>query len=281
VWINASDIYNRTPFVFGETAFAAMCSDIRPYPIADAVAASAAVPVAFAPIVMRTYPTQCPIPLPDWITRARANPDAPPQLKAFAEAIASYHDGSVPYIKLLDGGLVDNYGLTGFTISRLSSTTPYGPLTQSQAVKLRRMLFLIVDAGRNREGDWVKTVEGPSGTELISAVSDTAIVANVYASYTAFDSTMADWRDQLIRWRCSLSEARRRQLGAGPGWSCRDVRFFIGRVNFGLLGPERAAQLGNIETRFRLPQGEVDALIEGGADALKASPVYRAFLSSL
>ena len=40
VWINASDIYNRTPFVFGVTAFRAMCSDLASYPLAIAVAAS-------------------------------------------------------------------------------------------------------------------------------------------------------------------------------------------------------------------------------------------------
>src|SRR6202012_3904989 len=28
VWINASDIYNRTPFVFEAVAFRAMCSDL-------------------------------------------------------------------------------------------------------------------------------------------------------------------------------------------------------------------------------------------------------------
>ena len=28
IWINASDIYNRTPFVFGSVAFDAMCSDL-------------------------------------------------------------------------------------------------------------------------------------------------------------------------------------------------------------------------------------------------------------
>ena len=28
----------------------------------------------------------------------------------------------MPYIKLLDGGLVDNFGISGFTIARLSST---------------------------------------------------------------------------------------------------------------------------------------------------------------
>jgi NTE family protein len=59
VWINASDIYNRTPFVFGKTAFDALCSDIRSYRVAEAVAASAAVPLAFAPIVLETYPGGC------------------------------------------------------------------------------------------------------------------------------------------------------------------------------------------------------------------------------
>jgi len=43
IWINASDIYNRTPFVFGRVLFGALCSDLSNYPISLAVAASAAV----------------------------------------------------------------------------------------------------------------------------------------------------------------------------------------------------------------------------------------------
>src|SRR5262249_46955272 len=50
VWINASDIYNRTPFVFGRTTFGALCSDLSSFPLSLAVAASAAVPVVFAPV---------------------------------------------------------------------------------------------------------------------------------------------------------------------------------------------------------------------------------------
>ena len=111
IWINASDIYNRTPFVFGKTAFDALCSDIRSYRIAEAVAASAAVPLAFAPIVLETYPGGCATKLPAWLERARHDPDAQPLLRSFAEANARYHDGSMRYVKLLDGGLVDNYGL--------------------------------------------------------------------------------------------------------------------------------------------------------------------------
>jgi NTE family protein len=59
VWINASDIYNRTPFVFSNETFSAICSDLASYPIANAVAASAATPVIFAPVVLQTFPDRC------------------------------------------------------------------------------------------------------------------------------------------------------------------------------------------------------------------------------
>jgi NTE family protein len=281
IWINASDIYNRTPFVFGQTAFSAMCSDLASYPIADAVAASAAVPVVFAPVVIQTYAGACNRPLPDWILRAQNDPRTAPMLKSFASAISRYHDGSMPYIKLLDGGLVDNYGLSGFTIGRLSSTTPYGPLTPHQAVKLRRVLTVVADAGRGPSGDWTQTIEGPSGPELVVAAADTAIDASVRASYTAFDQTMSEWQTTLIRWRCGLSAAERQRLGAPPNWNCRDLKFFVTRVGFDQLGPQRAAALDAVKTTFRLPPDTVDDVIAAGRDALRENPTYAAFLKSL
>ena len=67
VWINASDIYNRTPFVFSDETYGAICSDLSSYPIANAVAASAAMPVIFAPVVLRTFPDRCTSTMPNWI----------------------------------------------------------------------------------------------------------------------------------------------------------------------------------------------------------------------
>src|SRR5262249_60983018 len=114
----------------------------------------------------------------------------------------SYHDGSTPYIKLLDGGLVDNYGLSGFLSGGLAANTPYGPLTPRQAVRLRRVLTLVVDAGRGPSGDWTQTVQGPSGPELVVAAADTAMVASVHASYTAFDPPLLEWQTAPTRSRC-------------------------------------------------------------------------------
>ncbi|MGB7100416.1 MAG: patatin-like phospholipase family protein [Xanthobacteraceae bacterium] len=281
VWIKASDIYNRTPFVFGPVLFRALCSDITTYPISMAVAASAAVPVVFAPVVIEGYAGRCPIPLPAWVERVRRNQDAPPLLKFFADAMYRYHSGEVRYVKLLDGGMVDNYGLAGFTIARLASDTPYGPLEPEEAVKLRRLLFLVADAGRAPAGDWVKTVEGPSGANLITASSDTATGSGAVGSYSAFQDTMAQWQQSLINWRCKLSAAERRRYGAPAGWNCRDVKIFVGRVAFDQFDEARAAKLNAVVTAFKLPPDQVEMLIAAGHDAVKGSNVFNAFLNSM
>jgi NTE family protein len=192
VWINASDIYNRTPFIYGEATFIALCSNLATYPIAEAVAASAAVPIVFTPMVIKTYPGGCTDKPPEWLEKAHTNPNSAPMLKAFADALYSYHDGKTKFVKLLDGGLVDNFGLSGFTISRLSARTAHEPLSPEQAVRLKRSIVILVDSGRAPSGDWVQKVEGPSGTELIMAAADTAVQASVRASYTAFERIMSD-----------------------------------------------------------------------------------------
>ena len=111
--------------MFGPIAFDALCSDLIGYPIADAVAASAAVPVR----VRADRDRELPEPLPDTaagLDRARARQSATRSrcCTPSPKAIARYHNGSMRYVKLLDGGLVDNFGLSGFTIALLSATRP-------------------------------------------------------------------------------------------------------------------------------------------------------------
>jgi NTE family protein len=280
IWINASDIYNRTPFIFGETAFISLCSDLRSYPLADAVAASAAVPIVFTPMVVKAFPRSCTDQPPDWLLRARANPNTPPLLKSYAEGLYSYFDGTTKYVKLLDGGLVDNYGLSGFTIARLQASKPYEPLSPTQAVQMRRAIMVLVDAGLAPSGNWVQTLDGPSGTELVMAAADTAVQASVRQSFTAFQGVMTDWQRQLVAWRCGLSAAERRQYGAPPGWNCRDLKLFVDRVSFDQLGPARAKLLNAIDTRLKLPTEQVDELISAGRDALLVTPGFQSFLDS-
>ena len=282
VLINATDIYNHTPFLFAPVTFAAMCSDIADYPVAGAVAASAAVPGAFAPVVIESFHGQCKTPLPPTIARAAKTPGASPLLYAFAKGLQRAHRGQVKYVKLLDGGLVDNYGLSGITISRAVSGTPYGPLRPQEAVRLRRLLFVVVDAGTGPQGNWSRTLEGPTGKELIGAVMDSMLDASKRSSYAAFQATMKNWRDQLIRWRCGLKRAEVARLrGAGGRWNCRDVKFTIARVSFEQLDAARARRLDKVPTSFTLPAASVDELTRAGGDALKGNPTFKRFTRGL
>jgi NTE family protein len=154
-------------------------------------------------------------------------------------------------------------------------------LTPRQAVKLRRMLMLVVDAGRGPSGDWIRSISGPSGRELVMAAADTAIDASVRAGFTAFERIMIEWREELIRWRCGLSAAERQRLGASPGWNCRNLHFYMTRLAFDDLPGERAAELNQVETTFRLPVEQVDKIIEAGRDVLRGNGAYRAFLDGL
>lgn len=282
VVINASDLYNRTPFVFTPQTFAALCSDITKYPVSAAVAASAAVPLAFAPVVLETYPDTCRTPLPPWMVRASEDPQASPMMQAVARGMMRYRDGSMRYVKLVDGGVVDNFGLSSFTVAREAAATPYGPISARQAVKLRRILFMVVDAGQGPQGSWAKTLDGPGGIELIAASADAALDASVRASYTAFRATLSRWRDDLVRWRCSLSSSEVARLrDTTAGWNCRDVEWFVGRVAFDQLEPARAKVLDAVPTRFRLPAAQVDAVIDAGSDAIARHPALRGFLTSM
>jgi NTE family protein len=112
----------------------------------------------------------------------------------------------------------------------------------------------------------------------VMAAANTAIGSSMRASYTAFDRTMSEWRDSLIGWRCALSAADRRKYGASEGWDCRDLKFFVGRINFDQLGKRRADALDAIPTRFNLAPDVVETVIAAGRDALRANVTFQAFL---
>ena len=124
-------------------------------------------------------------------------------------------------------------------------------------------------------------MEGPSGVNLITATSDTATESGAVGSYSSFQDTMNNWQAALIDWRCKLSAAERHRYGAPPGWNCRDVKIYVGRIAFDQLDPQRAAALNAVETSFKLPPEQVDMVISAGHDALRNSAVFRSFVASL
>jgi NTE family protein len=280
--INASDIYNRTPFVYNQQTFSALCSDLKKYPLSEAVAASAAVPLVFAPVVMTNYADRCQYDPPRWSQSALRNPNAPSVLRANAQAVQRYRANSdVKFVKLMDGGLTDNLGLTGILLERLSASQPYDPLSEREAVKMKRLLFIVVDAGRPPGGDWAKDVK-TGATDLIQAVADTAVDANVRNTYEAFSSQLRDWNRELIDWRCRLPQERVHALiGEGGQWNCRDLSFHLVKVTFDqVLDPVTRDELEKMPTRFVLPEKSTDLLVDSAGLILRRNSAFQRFLAS-
>ena len=90
------------------------------------------------------------------------------------------------------------------------------PLTPEKAVRLRRLIFVVVNAGQAPSGNWGRTVEGPNGAELLNAVTDTAMNSAVRSGFDAFRLSLHDWEEAIRKWRCSLPAAEARRLGARP-----------------------------------------------------------------
>jgi NTE family protein len=281
LWINATDLFNRTAFPFIPPVFHGLCSDLSQLRLSEAVAASMAVPLAFAPVVLRTYPGQCLQGPPTWIDQAQGDPAgvAAGIVASTARAVRNYRDGSrMRYVKLADGGLTDNQGLASILVARAVSGTPYGPFNEADAVRVRRMLFLVVDAGRPPTGDWALRPDGPSGVDVGLAAADAAIDSATRLSLAAFRSMLAEWRDSIVRHRCSLGEdTLRRHLGeARAGWRCDDVVFRLGVIGFEGLPPASADRLRHMPTRLVLPAADIDFAIAAGRAAALANPALQA-----
>ncbi len=282
-WINATDMANNTPFLFSPETFDALCSDLSKLKLSEAVAASAAYPLVFTPIVLKAHQGACDYREPDWLTAARYNPEATAAMRAHARALESYSNpDEVKFVKLLDGGITDNFGTTGLAVERARAQVPYAPLTAEEAVKLKRMLFLVGNAGVENDYDWTERVEGPGGVNLAMSIASSAMSAASRSGYDSMRGELRLWETELVEWRCALplSEVRRLR-GSTEGWDCKDVKLFVGEVSFANLPTEMRDEVDKVPTRLKMPEAQVDLVIEASRLATRLTPEYNGFLASL
>jgi len=277
--IHATDLYHGVPFTFDPVAFGVLCSDISRYPVADAVAASMAVPVVFAPIVVRTFPQACrPLP-PELAGFVQPKPDAPLKVKALASAISDYRDPArTRFIKLADGGLTDNVAVSTLLLARLGRDTPYAPLTEREAVTVRRVLVMVADASRRPSGDWIFHEAGPSGLELALAAFDAAVDSAARAAADALRLVLEQWHQSVLAFRCGLSPAEVRRLGGPEKWDCKDVK-----VSYAYLSPDELPhalrdEIRAIPTRLTLTPEQIDATIRGARQGVRSLPQLRHYM---
>lgn len=274
--IHATDLYHRIAFPFIPRAFAILCSDLPRYSVADAVAASMAVPVVFAPVLLRTYPSHCQEPLPATFAKIRSDPDAARLSKATEAGMRAYRDAKeVRFLKLVDGGIADNLGVSTLIVSRAVMGTPYAPMTERDAVKVRRMLFVIVDASRGPGGDWTLAESGPSGVDMALDATNAAVDSAARLAVDAFGRMLREWQESVIAFRCGLSDLDIGRLGGPAAGKCADVKFSLAVISLDRLEEPHRTRVEAIPTRLTLTERQIDHTIEAGRVAMQALPRLR------
>ncbi|MFE0018313.1 patatin-like phospholipase family protein [Mesorhizobium sp. NPDC059054] len=272
--IHATDLYNRTPFIFDRASFAAICSNFNDYPLAYAVAASTAVPVAFAPISLRNYRSNCPPDAAAGIAMATKPTVKPVSLveEQYQQSLDRYgHVGNLNFLKLYDGGLVDNIGSQ--TLLHLMNREAPEPLPAENARRIRHLLFVVVDASTRIGGSLSETTDSPYAMDTLVAATDAVINIPGFQSFDELRRRLPSWAQKVVAWRCREAAARA---------SCRDLDVSIIRVALSdVEDPVTAHRILGLHNTLTLKPADAIFLRNLGGALLARQPGYQRFLARL
>lgn len=256
LFINATDLQSGKRFVFCNESFDALNSDLSTYPLADAVAASASVPVLLHHVTLRDYST------------------------TFKQ-----------YVHLMDGGVTDNLGVQTLAEIYQAHTKQYE--SAGQGPYPRGAVFIVIDARTNANTmlsdesdigllDSLQTGAGLASTALLNRVSTSTLAELIVQS--AESTTTAETIREQIRTMdtdgyVELTDQAARpvhvvHLALSRVSQLSDVPFagFDDRLNsietyFNIEGTEayhlyQAADL-LVEQRFKKPLREIEDWLEG------------------
>lgn len=262
--INATDLGNGNRFPFTPDMFSVICSDLSQIKLARAVAASSAVPVVFAPVVLRNH-TGCDV---DNVLKTLGftsdTTSDNVRVQNLLETVENYRNKSdTPYIHLIDGGISDNLGLRvlhdrlmlkGGTTSIVS-----GPNYQPP----RRIAVILVNAQTRPGNILARTPEEPSIADTIGAVTD--------AQIARYNIETVDLATNMIKsWETELSTPE------------QTVKTYFINLNFSTIeSNEKRRTLNQTATSFALSDEEVDNLLSAASELLRNSPQFHELLSDI
>jgi NTE family protein len=265
VQINAADLAVGTHFTFFQPQFDLICSDLSPFSVARAVAASSSVPVLFPAITLRNYAGTCGFEAPDWFAQAvrdRSNR----RRYWYARIAQSYLDAEQrPYLHLVDGGVADNVGLRGPLDNVILSG---GIWRRMQIVGMERpshVVVVVVDAQVNPDPPFNRRPTPPSLRTVLGAVTGIQINRYTFETVELMRESLKSWAHELPR---------------GPDGS--PVRTAMIEVAFDQVqDADERAYLRNLPTSFKLPDEAVDRLIATGRRLLRESPELGALTEAI
>ena len=263
IQINATDLSLGQRFSFTQGYFDLLCSDYAGFSIARAVAASSAVPIAFAPVVLENYDT-CTVKYPDWFVHTRERAAADPRLAEKVAAVMSYTDKEQrKFIHLVDGGITDNLGIRTLydRVSLMGGTRNAAAEVEKKSIN--KIVVLLVNAQTRPSQPMEQSEDEPPVREVISAVTDAQL-----QRYNT--ETLILVENSLKQWAADLSTAG------------REIKPYFILIDFNSIEDLKKRHLfNNIATSFALPASEVDSLVHTARYLLRNNSNFKRLIRDL
>lgn len=273
--INAADMDTGAVFSFTQDQMDLLCSDLLKLKISDAVAASAAFPVALTALTLKNRsPCKAQRNAPanffsGWEKKGERNLPSrvvqetdPATLKLNpgryrrGQLALTYlnEDGRKDYVHLLDGGVADNLGLTLPLTLSTSAHLPGSVLGRINRGELKRAVFIVVNARSEPQKDFGKRATPPGLLATLFTVIGSPIDGSSFLLLDRLQETFA------------------------AAATARDLVFqtFIVPVDFDFIkNPLCRRRFKNIATSWALPGNEIDALLALGKAMVQESKAFQ------
>jgi NTE family protein len=282
---SATDISTGFRFVFNQSVFDVICSDLNAVPLSRAAAASSAVPVVLSSITMNNYGGTCNTKVPPWVTLF-LDSDNPPRPAARAirslKAIEGYTDSvRRPYIHLVDGGVSDNVGMRGVldALEIIEALQEAGVPTKLNSAK--RIIVIIVNSLSSPPTNWDESEAPPGTVDILLKAAGTPIDAFSYEAIELLKDTAARW-NTMRRIRDSAAMATNKDPVIAEALRVPNAEIYAIDVSFPRLKDKAELDYLNQQpTSFVLPPEAVDRLRAAAGKIIVESPEFQRLLKDV
>ncbi|MGB1237451.1 MAG: patatin-like phospholipase family protein [Pseudomonadales bacterium] len=259
--LNASDLGGGVRLSFMPSYFDLLCSDVRAFPVARAVVASAAVPLVFSPVVLENH-DDCGAGSPPWLAQAKSRLEGNEEMSLVIDGLESFGDKEGRrYIHLVDGGITDNLGLRAIYENVQLSGGIENAVRGIEGAIPSRILVISVDASTKVDVTMGRSREEPSLAETVNGIADAQLHRYNAATLTLFEKEVKDWAQRLSTEQKPVSA------------------YFV-NVSLQSGSAEERQYFNRIPTSLNLSDPQLEALIEAGRNLLYQHPEFQRFEAS-
>ncbi len=282
---SATDLSTGSRFVFNQSTFDVICSDLNAVPLSRAASASSAVPVVLSAVTLNNYGGTCNMKMPPWAAPFLDSADPPrPAARAIRtlKSIQAYGDSAHrPFLHLVDGGVADNLGMRSVldTFEVIQALSESGVRTPFD--KVRRIIVFVVNSISEPPTNWDRSEEPPGTVATMLKSAGTPIDRNSFENVEQLKDMAANWRTMRM---IANSKAMTANTDPAVAKALRVPKAEIYAIDVSFAALTDRAEfdyLNQQPTTFVLPPEAVDRLRAAAGTIILASPEFQRLLSEI